>query len=228
MLPPSPPLISPPENLNYVVLITQFMTHFTRPQFMFQWISVAPPAVWICAQQFLGFVFSDFGFIVLVSLTIYFPIGFVSPAPRFPIFAPQRSLLARAEPGSLWRWWKINGFCPIAAQWPQCSNIWTSEHYNRIVCSEVFQTALVTGSIDRRRHRFSISPISGNNRKTKQRLKKTFKSWNKGIWRLENGDPSFECVNIWPQFSTWPKKIWKKNTLMEWSCLVWSFFLLFL
>ena len=115
MLPPSPPLISPPENLNYVVLITQFMTHFTRPQFMFQWISVAPPAVWICAQQFLGFVFSDFGFIVLVSLTIYFPIGFVSPAPRFPIFAPQRSLLARAEPGSLWRWWKINGFCPIAA-----------------------------------------------------------------------------------------------------------------
>ena len=53
MLPPSPPLISPPENLNYVVLITQFMTHFTRPQFMFQWISVAPPAVWICAQQFL-------------------------------------------------------------------------------------------------------------------------------------------------------------------------------
>ena len=88
----------------------------------------------------------------------------------------------------------------------QCSNIWTSEHYDRIVCSEVFQTALVTGSIDRRRHRFSISPISGNNRKTKQRLKKTFKSWNKGIWRLENGDPCFESVDIWPQFSTWPKK----------------------
>ena len=89
---------------------------------------------------------------------------------------------------------------------PQCLNIWTSEHCDRIVCSEVFQTALVTGSIDRRRHRFSISPISGNNRKTKQRLKKTFRSWNKGIWRLENGDPSFECVNIWSQFSTWPKK----------------------
>ena len=127
MLPPSPPLISPPENLNYVVLITQFMTHFTRPQFMFQWISVAPPAVWICAQQFLGFVFSDFGFIVLVSLTIYFPIGFVSPAPRFPIFAPQHSLLARAEPGSLWRWWKINGFCPIAAVG---SSVRTFEHRN--------------------------------------------------------------------------------------------------
>ena len=109
----------------------------------------------------------------------------------------------------------------------QCSNIWTSEHCDRIVCSEVFQTALVTGSIDRRRHRFSISPISGNNRKTKQRLKKTFKSWNKGIWRLENGDPSFECVNIWPQFSTWPKEIRIKNTMLEWSCLVWSFFLLF-
>ena len=96
MLPPSPPLISPPENLNYVVLITQFMTHFTRPQFMFQWISVAPPAVWICAQQFLGFVFSDFGFIVLVSLTIYFPIGFVSP-PQFPIFATTRLVAKRSR-----------------------------------------------------------------------------------------------------------------------------------
>ena len=93
---------------------------------MFQWISVSPPAVWICAVQFLGFVFSDSRFIVLVSLTIYFPIGFVSPAPRFPIFAPQRSLLARAEPGSLWRWWKINGFCPIAAG---CS-VRTFEHRN--------------------------------------------------------------------------------------------------
>ena len=175
MLPPSPPLISPPENLNYVVLITQFMTHFTRPQFMFQWISVAPPAVWICAQQFLGFVFSDFGFIVLVSLTIYFPIGFVSPAPRFPIFAPQRSLLAQSgarQSAVLVKNKRILSDCGRL----QCSNIWTSEHYDRIVCSEVFQTALVTGSIDRRRHRFSISPISGNNRKTKQRLKKIFES----------------------------------------------------
>ena len=93
MLPPSPPLISPPENLNYLVLITQFMTHFTRPKFMFQWISVSPPAVWICAVQFLGFVFSDSRFIVLVSLTIYFPIGFVSP-PRFPIFATTRESVA--------------------------------------------------------------------------------------------------------------------------------------
>ena len=188
MLPPSPPLISPPENLNYVVLITQFMTHFTRPQFMFQWISVAPPAVWIWAPQFLGFVFSDFGFIVLVSLTIYFPIGFVSPAPRFPIFAPHRSLLARAEPGSLWRWWKINGFCPIAAG----RSVRTFEHRN--IATALF---VLNRHGDSCQHRQAAQVDSQFHRCLE--IEQNLVIWKKNsvVSLLRPSPPFFECVNIW-------------------------------
>ena len=140
MPPHSPPLISPPENLNYVVLITQFMTHFTRPKFMFQWISVSPPAVWICAVQFLGFVFSDSRFIVLVSLTIYFPIGFVSP-PQFPIFATTRGV------GGGVYWPRSQAVC-----WRTKAGRWNKRPLasgfvrlcDRIVCSEGFQPGRVT------------------------------------------------------------------------------------
>ena len=148
MLLHSPPLISPPENLNYLVLITQFMTHFTRPKFMFQWISVSPPAVWICAVQFLGFVFSDSRFIVLVSLTIYFPIGFVSP-PRFPIFAITRAaFIGRGAKQSavvrrLVKWHRVLSDCATALFVLKC-----------------FNPARWQPGIDRRG--FSISPTLGN------------------------------------------------------------------
>ena len=77
---------------------------------MFQWISVSPRAVWICAVQFLGFVFSDSRFIVLVSLTIYFPIGFVSP-PQFPIFA-----ITRGGGGGVY-WPRSQAVCGGAGRW---------------------------------------------------------------------------------------------------------------
>ena len=162
MLPSSPPLISPPENLNYLVLITQFMTHFTRPKFMFQWISVSPPAVWICAVQFLGFVFSDSRFIVLVSLTIYFPIGFVSP-PQFPIFA-----ITRGAGGGVY-WARSQAVCGGAGCWwnkrPLASGF--VRLCDRIVCSEVFQPGRLTAG-----HRQPPAQILNftNSHKMKQKL----------------------------------------------------------
>ena len=156
MLPPSPPLISPPENLNYLVLITQFMTHFTRPKFMFQWISVSPPAVWICAVQFLGFVFSDSRFIVLVSLTIYFPIGFVSP-PQFPIFA-----ITRGGGGSVY-WPRSQAVCGGGAgRWWNKRHRVLSDCATALFVLKCFNPAGWQPGIDSRLHRFSISQTLRN------------------------------------------------------------------
>ena len=112
MLPPSPPLISPPENLNYVVLITQFMTHFTRPKFMFQWISVSPPARF-------GFVrrnFSDL-FSLTPNLLFGFPDNLFSNRiciPPLPIFAITRRGLVAAF---------IGGQAVAVTVWPPLGEI---------------------------------------------------------------------------------------------------------
>ena len=183
MLPHSPPLISPPENLNYLVLITQFMTHFTRPKFMFQWISVSPPAVWICAVQFLGFVFSDSRFIVLVSLTIYFPIGFVSP-PQFPIFA-----ITRGTGGGVY-WPRSQAVCggwwnkrPLASGFVRLCD--------RIVCSEGFQPGQVTAG-----HRQAFNCTDSQFHQLAEIERKSLRyDWDEDC--CFTGSPFFECVNMW-------------------------------
>ena len=148
MLPPSPPLISPPENLNYVVLITQFMTHFTKIYVSMDFCC-SSGGVWICARCNFSDLFSlPSRFIVLVSLTIYFPIGFVSP-PQFPIFATTRLVAKRSRnkllsdcatalfvlKGFNPAWWQpgIDNSCTTDSQFHKLLGNWTKPFFPQII-----------------------------------------------------------------------------------------------